>query len=214
MRILEMEDTTVRDICVLTLQRKRGVACVDVLNRMLQESYNPPAPDKPEYSMQGFTFRLGDRVIHNKNNYSMERISQDGIRSLGVFNGDLGIITAFNMLAPDAGDAPLDEDAQWLFTVRFDDGSEAFYREVDLLQLELAYAMTVHKAQGSEFKYVIGTFAMDQYTMLGRAITYTSVTRAKKRYCVICEKKALSMAIRNVGTSKRDTFLQEMMEAV
>ncbi len=230
MRTLREEKMTVRDICVLTLQRKRGAACVSVLNRMLQESCNPPGWEKPEYVMQGYTLRLGDRVIHNKNNYHMERISQDGAKSYGVFNGDLGIIAAFNPAVmdkagrrdnpwkPDKGDDPwaLDEsdsgNDSWILSVRFDDGSEALYGETDLLQLELAYAMTVHKAQGSEFPYVIGTFAMDQFTMLSRAITYTSVTRAKKRYCAVCEKKALFMAVRNVGSSKRDTFLPELME--
>ena len=213
MRIMETEGITSRDICVLTLQKTRGAACVSVLNRMLQESCNPPGPEKPEYVMKGYTLRLGDRVIHNKNNYKMERISQDGHKSLGVFNGDLGVITGFNEAFYE-GDADWEDESapSWVLRVRFDDGSEAVYGETDLLQLELAYAMTTHKAQGSEFAYVIGTFAMDQYTMLSRAIAYTSVTRAKKRYCAICEKKALLMAVRNVGSSKRDTFLPEMLE--
>ncbi len=250
MQTLKDKGATVRDICVLTLQRKRGVACVDALNRMLQESCNPKDPGKPEYTMPGYTLRLGDRVIHNKNNYNMERIALTGEKSLGVFNGDLGIVKSFNMRAlakkdkavneldgdaaaglPDAQgrqdglegwgvdsmeDADEEEDLSnsWILSVQFDDGSEAYYKETDLLQLELAYAMTVHKAQGSEFPYVIGTYAMDQFTMLSRAITYTSVTRAKKRYSTICERKALSMAIRNVGSSKRDTFLPEHMERI
>ena len=209
---MKTRGATVRDICVLTLQRKRGAACVSVLNSMLQENCNPPGQNKPEYAMPGYTLRLGDRVIHNKNNYGMERVSQDGVKSHGVFNGDLGIITAFNPEADADKDEPCSTDDPWVLSVRFDDGSEARYGETELLQLELAYAMTVHKAQGSEFPYVIGTFAMDQFTMLGRAITYTSVTRAKKRYCAVCEKKALSMAIRNVGSSKRNTFLPELME--
>lgn len=210
-RLLKTEGATIRDICVLTLQRKRGAACVNTLNRLIQERQNPPSKDKLEYVMQGYILRQGDRVIHNKNNYGMERIAKDGTRSYGVFNGDLGVIETIN---PDImGDGDGTEDTSWILTVRFDDGSAAQYSETDLLQLELAYAMTVHKAQGSEFPYVIGTFAMDQYTMLGRAIAYTSVTRAKNRYCVVCEKKALAMAIRNAGTSKRETFLQEMLES-
>lgn len=213
MRTMEAEGLTSRNICVLTLQKTRGAACVAVLNRMLQESCNPPGPEKPEYAMQGYTLRLGDRVIHNKNNYKMERISQYGQKSLGVFNGDLGIITGFNeTFYEDHADWEVESAPSWVLRVQFDDGSEAVYGETDLLQLELAYAMTTHKAQGSEFAYVIGTFAMDQYTMLSRAIAYTSVTRAKKRYCAICEKKALLMAVRNVGSSKRDTFLPEMLE--
>lgn len=99
-----------------------------------------------------------------------------------------------------------------MLRVQFNDGSEAVYGETDLLQLELALAMTTHKAQGSEFAYVIGTFAMDQFTMLSCAIAYTFVTRDKKRYYAICQKKAIFMAIRNVGSSKRDTFLPEMLE--
>lgn len=210
MRTLEAEGITCRDICVLTLQKARGVACVSILNRMLQERCNPPGPGKPEYAVQGYVLRLGDRVIHNKNNYKMERISHSGQKSRGVFNGDLGIITEFN-----GGPGPGWKDGSmppWVLRVQFDDGSLAEYGETDLLQLELAYAMTAHKAQGSEFAYVIGTFAMDQFTMLNRAIAYTSVTRAKKRYCAVCEKKALFMAVRNIGPSKRDTFLPEMME--
>lgn len=210
MRTLEAEGATCRDICVLTLQRTRGAACVSVLNHMIQERYNPPSPEKPEYAMQGYVLRLGDRVIHLKNNYAMERTSQSGQKSLGVFNGDLGIITAFN----DGIDGGWEDDSapSWVLCVQFDDGSVAEYGETDLLNLELAYAMTTHKAQGSEFAYVIGTFAMDQFTMLSRAIAYTSVTRAKKRYCAVCEKKAFFTAIRNISSSKRDTFLQEMME--
>lgn len=213
MRTIEVEGITSRDICVLTLQKTRGAACVSILNRMLQESCNPPGSEKPEYAMQGYVLRLGDRVIHNKNNYKMERVSQYGQKSLGVFNGDLGIITGFNETFYE-GHADWEDEStpSWVLRVQFDDGSEAVYGETDLLQLELAYAMTTHKAQGSEFAYVIGTFAMDQYTMLSRAIAYTSVTRAKKRYCVVCEKKAFLMAIRNVGSSKRDTFLPEMLE--
>ena len=76
-----------------------------------------------------------------------------------------------------------------MLRVQFNDGSEAVYGETDLLQLELALAMTTHKAQGSEFAYVIGTFAMDQFTMLSCAIAYTFVTRDKKRYYAICQKK-------------------------
>ncbi len=232
MRLLKEKNATVRDICVLTLQRKRGAACVDILNRMLQESCNPKSPDKPEYVMPGYILRLGDRVIHNKNNYSMERVALNGMKSCGVFNGDLGIIKAFNMEAvgkPDSLDELQDPDIEgmpeadepdtqdtsddpWILSVQFDDGSEAYYGETDLLQLELAYAMIVHKAQGSEFPYVIGTYAMDQFTMLSRAIAYTSVTRAKRRYSAICEKKALFMAVRDVGSLKRDTFLPGLME--
>lgn len=210
MRTLEAEGITCRDICVLTLQKTRGAACVSVLNRMLQERYNPPGPGKPEYAMQGYSLRLGDRVIHNKNNYKMERTGLYGQKSCGVFNGDLGVITAFN----DEPDMAWEDDgaSPWVLRVQFDDGSVAEYGDTDLLQLELAYAMTTHKAQGSEFAYVIGTFAMDQFTMLSRAIAYTSVTRAKKRYCAVCEKKALFMAVRNIGSSKRDTFLPEMLE--
>lgn len=214
MRTLEVEGATCRDICVLTLQRSRGAACVSVLNRMLQERYNPPDPEKPEYAMQGYVLRLGDRVIHIKNNYAMGRTSQSGQKSFGVFNGDLGIITAFNDGVDGGWEADFEDDSapSWVLCVQFDDGSVAGYGETDLLNLELAYAMTTHKAQGSEFAYVIGTFAMDQFTMLGRAIAYTSVTRAKKRYCAVCEKKAFFMAVRNIGSSKRDTFLTEMME--
>lgn len=208
-RILRSGDATVRDICVLTPQRKRGAACVNALNSLLQERTNPPSPDRPEYPAQPFTLRLGDRVIHTKNNYSMERTAKDGTKSFGIFNGDLGIIESIN---PAAIGESEDGDDSWVLTVRFDDGSTARYGETDLLQLSLAYAMTVHKAQGSEFRYVIGTFTADQFLLLGRAIAYTSVTRAKKRYCAVCERRALNAAIRNVGNSKRDTFLKEMLE--
>lgn len=202
------------DLCVLTLQRKRGVACLSTLNRMIQEAYNPAREGVPEYKMQDYIFRVGDRVIHLKNNYSMVRTQRDGTAVFGVFNGDLGIIEKFNpeyLTDQDGENTNESEDEPWVLMVRFDDGSSAVYKETDLLQLELAYAMTTHKAQGSEFKYVIGTFAMDQYTMLSRAIVYTSVTRAKLKYTSVCEKKAFAMAIRNVGSSKRNTFLPELM---
>lgn len=208
MDFLKMPGVTVRDLCVLTLQRKRGVACVAALNQMIQEAYNPAAEDKPEYVMPDCTFRLGDRVIHTTNNYRMLR-ELKGNKSYGIFNGDLGVIIAFNKSY--LADGENDEDLDWVLRVRFDDGSETNYKETELLYLELAYAMTVHKSQGSEFKYVIGTYAMDQFTMLYRAIAYTSATRAKKRYVAICERKALAMAIRNVGSSERNTFLPEML---
>lgn len=214
METLKREQVSIRDLCVLTLQRKRGVACLSTLNRMIQEAYNPAREGVPEYKMQDYIFRVGDRVIHLKNNYSMVRTQRDGTAIFGVFNGDLGIIEKFNpeyLTDQDGENANESDDEPWVLMVRFDDGSSAVYKETDLLQLELAYAMTTHKAQGSEFKYVIGTFAMDQYTMLSRAIVYTSVTRAKLKYTAVCEKKAFAMAIRNVGSSKRNTFLPELM---
>lgn len=205
MAFLEIEGTTIRDISILTLQRKRGVSSVFALNRAVQAAYNPELPEKPEYKMQDFSLRLGDRVIHTKNNYAMTR-TLNGKKSVGVFNGDLGVITAFN---PDFLEG--EGDDEWVLRVKFDDGSEAYYKELDLLQLELAYAMTVHKAQGSEFKYVIGTYAMDQYTMLFRAIAYTSATRAKLKYVTIAETRAFYKAIGNVGSTERNTFLKELM---
>ena len=185
----------IQDMCILTLCRQRGAAAVNLLNQMIQAEYNPA---KPLNMIEDCPYRIGDRVMQTKNNYNMEYIL-NGTKNKGVFNGDLGVITAYDK----------EEDE---LTIRFDDGRTAQYdKATDLNDLTLAYAMTVHKSQGSEYKKIFLCCTMDQYTLLSRSIIYTAVTRGKKTVTILCERKALNMAIRTCGNMDRNTRLKELL---
>ena len=190
------------EVQVMTPMRK-GVLGSIRLNSILQEFLNPPSAEKAEKEYGETTFRVGDKVMQIRNNYQMEWEIRgiNGIvaeRGMGVFNGDLGMIRSIN---------PYTE----VITVEFEEGKFADYTFKQADELELAYATTIHKAQGSEYPIVVMPVLMNHYVMLQRNLIYTGITRAKKVLVIVGTRKALSYAVRNVTVTKRNTFLKERL---
>jgi exodeoxyribonuclease V alpha subunit len=157
------------------------------LNRMIQESANPARPGKSELQVGERIFRAGDRVIHRRNNYD-----------LGVFNGDIGVIRAI-------------DNTELTCVVAFlPDGREVAYQRDDIPELDLAYAITIHKSQGSEFGAVIIPVLTQHFKMLFRNLIYTGLTRARDLAVFVGTRKALAMAVKNQDTSRRQTFLRTL----
>lgn len=171
------------DIQVLSPMH-RQVCGVDNLNKQLQAALNPPAPTKPEFGNSVLTLRLGDKVMQMKNNYQKQ-----------VFNGDIGFIVA---VEPDH------------ITVQFGE-LRVDYEKAELLELALAYAMSVHKSQGSEYPVVVLPLVPGQRIMLQRNLLYTAVTRAKQLVILLGARQALNTAIANDRTRKRYTLLAERL---
>ncbi len=168
------------DIQVLT-PMQRGIVGAANLNRLLQEALNPS--DICLYR-SGYSFRANDKVMQIRNNYDKE-----------VFNGDIGTITKINL-----------EDRN--MEVRFED-REVEYDITELDELVQAYAVTIHKSQGSEYPIVVMPIMMTHYVMLQRNLIYTGITRAKKMLVLVGTKKAIGYAVRNVTVTRRNTRLKE-----
>lgn len=164
----------------------RGPAGVTTLNERLQKNINPQRPGRREMPVGKQTFREGDRLLQTVNNYDKM-----------VFNGDIGRLQQIN---PQSS----------TFVVEFDEGPITYeFHEAD--ELKLAYALTVHKAQGSEYPVVVMVFHSSNYIMLRRNLLYTALTRAKKMAVVIGDKKGLAVAVRRTETRSRYTRLQERL---
>ena len=162
---------------------QRGVVGAANLNLLLQQALNPSGPS---LGRGGYTYRQGDRVMQQRNNYDKD-----------VFNGDLGYIREVDT-----------EDR--MLTVDFD-GKKVEYDVTELDELTLAYATTIHKAQGSEYPIVVMPVLMTHFVMLQRNLIYTGITRAKKICVLIGAMKALAYAVRNVSVLKRNTSLRERL---
>lgn len=162
---------------------QRGVVGAANLNLLLQQALNPSGPS---LNRGGYTYRQGDRVMQLRNNYAKE-----------VFNGDLGYIREVDT-----------EDR--MLTVDFD-GKKVEYDVTELDELTLAYATTIHKAQGSEYPIVVMPVLMTHFVMLQRNLIYTGITRAKKICVLIGAMKALAYAVRNMSVLKRNTSLRERL---
>ncbi len=158
------------------------------LNSLIQQNGNPPGPGKAQIAVGERIFRVGDRVIHRRNNYD-----------LGVFNGDIGVIE--------------DIDAENLFcrVSFFPDGKVVEYQSEHIVELDLAYAVTIHKSQGSEFEAVIIPLLTQHFKMLFRNLLYTGLTRARKLAVLVGTRKALAMAVKNRDTTMRQTALSELI---
>jgi exodeoxyribonuclease V alpha subunit len=171
----------VRDIQVLS-PIYRGPAGVIALNERLQERLNPPAPNKAERKLFGTIFRVGDKVMQTRNNYDKD-----------VYNGDIGFIRSLDMV-----EQRLTVDCY---------GRSVTYDWSDVDELTLAYVISVHKAQGSEFPVVVMPIVTQHYTMLQRNLLYTSITRASKLCVLAGSRRAISMAVRNNKVAQRFTAL-------
>jgi exodeoxyribonuclease V alpha subunit len=167
----------IQDIQILSPMH-RGNLGIKELNIRLQEALNPRSEFRAEHQLYGNLFRVGDKVIQTSNNYDKE-----------VFNGDIGRIQS------------LDKVEKQLL-IRFGK-RDLVYEFSELDELELAYAITIHKSQGSEFPVVVIPLAMQQYLLLQRNLLYTGVTRGKRMVVLIGQKKALGTAVRNESTRNR-----------
>lgn len=191
----------IEDIQVLSPTRKGPSGTVE-LNKRLQQELNPPAAGKSEVKTPLYTYRKGDKVMQTKNNYDIlwtKAIDDDkNEKGAGIFNGDIGIITAVNKI---------------LRTVTIDfEGRVAVYNSDMLEDLELAYAVTVHKSQGSEFDAVILTVFGGFDKLYYRNLLYTAVTRAKKLLIIIGSKKRVEFMIDNNRRTLRYTCLKNMLK--
>jgi exodeoxyribonuclease V alpha subunit len=161
----------------------RGPAGVSLLNERLREKLNPPASHKPERKLYGTLFRLGDKVMQTRNNYDKD-----------IYNGDIGFVRSLDLIEQ---------------TLTLDvDGRAVTYEWSDADQLTLAYVVSVHKAQGSEFPVVVMPVVTQHYMMLQRNLLYTAVTRARKLCVLTGSRRAISIAIHNNKVTQRFTALE------
>ena len=186
------------EIQVLTPMRK-GLLGVERLNQILQRYLNPPSPQKKEKELGQHLFREGDKVMQIRNNYQLEWEIRGkyGIpvdKGIGVFNGDTGILKEINEFAE-------------LATVEFEDGRIADYSFKQLEELELAYAITIHKSQGSEYPAVVIPLLSGPRMLLNRNLLYTAVTRARKCVTIVGSEQTFEEMIRNEKQQQRYSSL-------
>ena len=189
---------SISQIQVMTPTRKTLVG-VQSLNELLQKRLNPPKGKVPEKTSGGCVFRVGDKVMQNKNNYNLEWTRKSGTeKGMGVFNGDVGFVTDISYLNKS-------------LTVTYDDDKEVKYEFTALEELELAYAITVHKSQGSEFDVVIMPMFDTHRLLMTRNLLYTAVTRAKKLVILVGKEEVLKRFVDNDNIQLRFSGLKEKM---
>lgn len=177
----------IRDVQVLC-PMNRGALGTREMNLVLQAELNPPRSGEAAVERFGWQFRVGDKVIQTENDYDKD-----------VFNGDIGQVSR------------IDPEEQELI-VRFEGGREVVYDFNELDQLSLAYAITVHKSQGSEFPAIVVPLSLQHYMLLQRNLLYTAVTRGKRLVVLAGQRKALAIAVRNQDSGKRFTALLERLK--
>ena len=201
---------TIRDLCATRLPQKMGIPADQIqvltptrkggigtwnLNGILQEALNPPAPAKKERKSGEFTFREGDRVMQIRNNYDIMWKRTDGTAvGTGIFNGDVGTITCI-------------DTQQETVTVVFDE-READYDFTQLNELEPAYAMTVHKSQGSEYRAVILAAWSGSPYLLNRSVLYTAITRARELLIIVGREEIVATMTENAKKNRRYSGLK------
>ena len=197
--------TTAAEIQVLTPMRK-GELGVENLNRVLQEYINPPEEGRQEYETRGVCFREGDKVMQIKNNYQMEWEVR-GVRGTikdagtGIYNGDIGIIKSINRFAEE-------------MEIQFDDGRSVQYPFGSLEDLEHAYAVTIHKSQGSEYPAVVLPILSGPRMLLSRNLLYTAVTRAVSCVTIVGSEEMIRHMIKNANEQKRYTGLCDRIREI
>jgi exodeoxyribonuclease V alpha subunit len=165
----------------------RGPAGVSILNERLQEKLNPAANHKPERRLYGTLFRVGDKIMQTRNNYDKD-----------VYNGDIGFVQNIDIV-------------EQTLSVDFD-GRLAQYEWSEVDELALAYAVSVHKAQGSEFPVVVMPVVTQHYMMLQRNLLYTAVTRARDLCVLTGSRRAIGIAVHNNKVAQRFTALEWRLE--
>ncbi len=196
-------DATPYDIQVLTPMRK-GLLGVERLNGILQRYLNPPEPSKREKEHGDMIFREGDKVMQTKNNYQLEweittKFGLTVDKGMGIFNGDMGIITEINDFAE-------------TMTVEFDEGRKVEYSFKLLDELELAYAITIHKSQGSEYPAVVIPLLNGPAMLMNRNLLYTAVTRARKCVTLVGNEGTFTQMIQNTSQQKRYSGLCDRLK--
>lgn len=193
------------EIQIMTPMRK-GALGVERLNSILQEYLNPKSPDKAEREAGGVIYRVGDKVMQIKNNYQIEweirnryGIPVDG--GTGVFNGDIGRICSINTFAEH-------------LTVEFDEGKMVDYSFRQLEELELAYAITIHKSQGSEYPAVVVPVHSGPRMLMTRNLIYTAVTRARSCVCLVGIPETFQAMVNNEMEQRRYTGLKARLKEI
>ena len=176
------------EIQILTPMTRGSLGTVN-LNQVIQQHANPPSQSKCQLKVGERIFREGDRVIHRRNNYE-----------LNVFNGDIGRIVS------------IDNENLTCVVSFYPDNREVDYRKEDIMELDLAYAITIHKSQGSEFSAVIIPVLTQHFKMLYRNLIYTGLTRAKQLAVIVGSRRALSMAVHQQDTGLRQTALETLIQ--
>ena len=190
-------DITIDKIQVLTTTRK-GMCSVSTLNKFIQDAVNPANKNTKQIKYMDIFFRVNDKVMQIVNNYDLiyECFDKDGIKydeGFGVFNGDIGVIT------------DIDENNS-IITVLYDDKYVEYGRD-DFSNLDLAYAITVHKSQGSEYDVVVMAMSNTSKFLMNRKILYTAITRAKKAICFIGMEDIFNKMVENKFEEKRNSAL-------
>lgn len=185
-----------KDLQILTPMKKTELGAIE-LNKLAQDILNPKSSNKKEKDFASKTFRVGDKVMQIVNNYD-KRTTVDGIGFEGVYNGDIGYIIDIDF-----------ETEEML--VKFDDDRVVAYEFDELEQLEHAYAVTIHKSQGSEFDYVILPLFIGYKKLFTRNLLYTAITRAKKMLIVVGSKKIMNFMVDNIEEKRRKTGLKEKL---
>ena len=187
----------INSIQVLSPSRK-GVAGVNSLNEILQQEINPPDYMKAQTNYGKTVFRVGDKVMQTKNNYDIEWVRDNGEEGTGIFNGDIGIIQKISSIDK-------------VLEIVFDDDKRVLYNFSDLEELELAYAITVHKSQGNEFDFVIISVSNFNSMLMFKNLLYTAVTRAKRMVILVGSESSIVKMINNNIKSNRYSGLCQRM---
>lgn len=180
---------------------EKGVAGVISLNAAIRDSLNPKKDSYDDIKCGEYTFREGDKIMQTVNNYEQEWFEEvDGRikRGAGVFNGDTGFIESIDR-------------QNMKFNVRFDDNKVSEYSLSDIDQIIPAYAVSVHKSQGSEFKAVVVALSQGNYFIMTRNLLYTAVTRAKDLCVIVGAEDVVKRMVRNNYTAKRYTLLTRFL---
>jgi len=181
----------VANVCLLSPKRKKGPTCTNTMNELIQRIVNPPSPTKQEIDLSFMKLREGDRIVCNENLWKDD-----------VANGDTGTIKHIDLYGPSAG-----------AHIQFDSGVESFFTRDMLAKLSLAYSLTIHKSQGSEYKGVVIIFTTEHWFMGQRNLLYTAMTRAKEELSFVGDPKSIAVAASKVDPIFRNTKLKERLTA-
>lgn len=181
----------VANVCLLSPKRKKGPTCTNTMNDLIQAIVNPPSRSKKELNLSFIKLREGDRIVCNENMWKDD-----------VANGDTGTVKSIELFGPQQG-----------ALIRFDSGVESFFTRDMLAKLSLAYSLTIHKSQGSEYKGVVVIFTTEHWFMGQRNLLYTAMTRAKEELDFVGDPKSIAVAASKVDPIFRNTKLKERLTA-
>jgi exodeoxyribonuclease V alpha subunit len=201
--IVDLVVRRIRYDCQVITPMRKGTVGVYNMNKTLQHALNPPSPTKFEYKgHEGQIFRVGDKIMQTKNNYDIGWVRlSDKSEGTGVFNGDIGYITAIN------------EDDE-IITAKFDDDKIVKYDARNALDIELAYCITVHKAQGSEYEAIVLPLFPNAPMLSTRNLLYTAITRARKMVVLVGREQVMKNMIDNNNIQKRYSQLSKKILAI